>query len=480
MRFRVSLPTKVLLSYLLVVAVGAVPTYIWLTGQTRSIVADDTAAHLTNRLDRVAKQLRAPTVDRIAYLESAASLLSERVTLIDPDGAVLYDSHVSTDDLGAHGQRPEVLEARRGEVGVAVRTSASTGFETVYVAKRVGGSHAGDQVLRLSVPMTGIAELSARTERVVRNAQAVAVSVALGLSLLAAFVFARPLIRVRRAAERIAAGDFTVSLGRLANDEVGDVGRALETLVPELRKRMAVAGAGEALLVQLVEVLDTPLAVFEVDGDVLALNGAARRFLSVEGPNAGQRLREMLDDEGLRQALALAEEEGQPQPTRLRAKRATLDGASVFVLKRPGSAPLGLLIGPELHEEDVDVPRPSDVETLELDALLGAATRSADGEMKQRGVEVEAPDNVPEVTLADCDGRLLSAVSRTLLSCASSFGGRPGRIQIGLEVEPTRVGLALDAAPGAEDLVAIRPLLEPLGGAVDVETGETTLWLPRA
>jgi HAMP domain-containing protein len=373
-----------------------------------------------------------------------------------------------------------VKEARRLGLGVARRVSATTGKDLLYVAKLVGSDAAGD-VLRLSSSVEGIQRISSGTEAVLRNAQAVAVSVALGLSLLAALVLVRPLARVRTVAEQLAAGDFGLRASQHANDEIGDVGRALEKLVPELRRRMAVAGAGEAMLVQLVEVLDKPVAIFEVDGDVLALNGAARRLLQIEGPSAGQSLREMLDDEALREALALAEEEGQPESVRLRARDRIVEGASVFVLKRPGSAPLGLLLAPTLDDEQVsDLPQPSDVEPLALSTLLESAQETANGSLAGSGVELSAPSELPEVSLADAQGRLASALTRTLVSCAGTFGGRPGRIHLDITVQDTRVGLSLDAGTGTDDLGVIRPLIEPLGGSVDTEPGETTLWLPRA
>jgi hypothetical protein len=49
-----------------------------------------------------------------------------------------------------------------------------------------------------------------------------------------------------------------------------------------------------------------------------------------------------------------------------------------------------------------------------------------------------------------------------------------------IEIEDPRVALALDAAPPTEVVLRVRPLVEPLGGCLDIESGEATLWLPRA
>ena len=63
---------------------------------------------------------------------------------------------------------------------------------------------------------------------------------------------------------------------------------------------------------------------------------------------------------------------------------------------------------------------------------------------------------------------------------STGFGGETTTLVIGLSEEPTRVRvqLPLELAPGA--VATIRPLLEPLGGGIEVGTMETSLWLPRA
>lgn len=478
MALRIPLPGKVLLSYLLVVALGALPTFIYLRSETVRALVQGEEEELSGRTDRLARAMAAPEVDRVAFLQSRAELFPERITLIDNGGAVLFDSEAAV-IRSSHATRPEVIAARRTGSGVAHRVSTTTGVDTLYVARRVGSEEQGD-VLRLAYPVSRIQQVSKQATTFLRNAQGFALSGALLLSLLAAIVLVRPLARLRRAADRLADGDFGVDLGNLGDDEIGDLGRALDKLVGELRRRMATAGAGEAMLTQLVEVLDTPVAIFEADGNVLTMNGAARRMLELEGPSAGARLREMLEDESLREALALAEEEGQPEVVRLRTRDGFVEGVRVYTLKRPGSAPLGLLLGTAVVDHDSELPRPADIEPVALKDVLERATLSSAGTLTEGNVRLRAPHHVPDVKLADAHDRLLSAVSRTLLSCAGTFNGRGGSLHLDLEVQDTRVGFCFDAAPGSDDLGAIRPLIEPLGGSLELEPGETTLWLPRA
>ena len=77
-----------------------------------------------------------------SYLDEGDSL---RLTLIDPDGNVLYDS-TGTTDMENHLDRPEVQQALSSGSGADTRHSRTLGYETHYCAIRL----ADGNVLRLA------------------------------------------------------------------------------------------------------------------------------------------------------------------------------------------------------------------------------------------------------------------------------------------------------------------------------------------
>lgn len=498
MKLRLPIPLKVLLSYLMVVAVGAVPTFFYLRQELSEQLIRESATRLAERGRRMARLLAdLPDGRRVDELARLSALTPERLTLIAPDGEVLFETHAERTDLRSHADRPEVIQARsleeepvpgtvesmtpRPGVGIAHRQSETTGIDSLYVAVRLPGDPATSQpVLRIARRVDTLSAVTDETVRFLGNAQAVAISLALGLSLLAALVIVKPLVRLRTVAEKLAGGDFGAQADVKSNDELGDLGRALLALAAEMRRRMATSGAGEAMLVQLVDVLDTPVVVFQVDGDVIALNGAARKLLAVEGPGAGQRIRDMFDDVAFQAALKQAEDEGQPESVLLRASDGAQTSVRVFVLKRPGSAPLGLMLGPGEELGAAILPSVEAVFSRSLADLIGEVRAEAEASLGGAGIELDAPRELPLVDVADAEGRLAAALLTTLTGCAPAFGGRPGKLSLDVEVEDTRVALALDAAPPVDVVARVRPLVEPLGGTLDVTSGEATLWLPRA
>lgn len=61
-----------------------------------------------------------------------------RVTLINREGDVLYDSDANTNSMENHGERPEILDAFSRGVGKSIRISNTIGQNTYYYAKQIG------------------------------------------------------------------------------------------------------------------------------------------------------------------------------------------------------------------------------------------------------------------------------------------------------------------------------------------------------
>jgi hypothetical protein len=270
-------------------------------------------------------------------------------------------------------------------------------------------------------------------------------------------------------------------VGRLGDDEVGDAGRALDEMAVSLRRRMAAAGAGEALVGQLVDALAVPCVVFEVDGAVVAINGAARRALRVEGPSAGRRMKELVQSSALARAVERAEHDGDPEPVEIEIAPGVVTHGRVHVLKRPGIAPLHVFLGREsVDAEAITVPPSTSVRARALSDVVGVATRQATAVLEGAGITLDMPTTLPGVLVADSGDRLSDALSAALRGCVPAFGGRQGTLSVGVSMDETKVRLALDSTPSQDVVAAIRPLVEPLGGGIDVRRGEATLWLPKA
>ncbi len=74
--------------------------------------------------------------DRIRQIHHDLGL---RITIIDADGTVLFESDRDPQGMDNHASRPEVMKARDHEWGSSVRHSHTLDTDLLYVAHRIGG-----------------------------------------------------------------------------------------------------------------------------------------------------------------------------------------------------------------------------------------------------------------------------------------------------------------------------------------------------
>jgi HAMP domain-containing protein len=271
--------------------------------------------------------------------------------------------------------------------------------------------------------------------RFARNTQAVAVTVALGLSLLAAFFFLRPLQRVVQTAQSLAQGDLAARTGLATDDEVGEAGRAIDAMAVDLRRRLANAGSGDAVLAQLVGALPLPCLVFDVSGEILAQNANGRRALLLDGPRSSRRIRELIAAPAWQSAVDAAERDGEPFPVSVLLDDGHRVDGHVHLLKRPGASPLILLVSTNtIQETTTSLPGPETVRSMPLSEVLASARARLNGELE--GVTLEIGDS-PAVLVAEADGRVVKAVARVLSSCARATGAG-NTLCINVTIEDTR------------------------------------------
>jgi signal transduction histidine kinase len=103
-------------------------------------------SQLENTLDNITRLTQKYILEHNLYknqsLDGIDSLLKIipqqgiRITVIDGDGKVIYDSELGNlDHLDNHANRPEIISSRDKEFGSSIRESASTGHEYYYLAR---------------------------------------------------------------------------------------------------------------------------------------------------------------------------------------------------------------------------------------------------------------------------------------------------------------------------------------------------------
>jgi signal transduction histidine kinase len=158
-------------------------------------------------------------------------LLDAQVTILDDTGKILGDSNPSAVIGADESNDVEVRAALSGAHGFASRPSGH-GEEMRYVAVRVGKG----AVLRVGESLSSIRLTIVRVRARFVLAAGLGGLAAVALGIVLSRLATRPLRAMRDAAQRIAQGDYAVSLSGRSQDEFGEVERSLSVLAERLAR----------------------------------------------------------------------------------------------------------------------------------------------------------------------------------------------------------------------------------------------------
>ena len=258
MIFRSPIFRKLLASAFMLIAVTLIVVDYHLTRYT----ANREVQSVEQRLEAEARilQTEAANVPR-PQLEDWARQASQRayarVTIIDPKGVALADSHNDPETMENHASRPEIIAAHREGVGRSTRHSSTLNQDLSYVAVRLTYHDEPGYILRLAVSPDYVDSSIAAVRWRILWASFYAALVALIFAYFFSRSFTRRIARLRAYAEGLVDAHFSQAPLPAAEDELGALGRSLGTTAAQLRDlvdRVSVESTQrEAILASMLE-----------------------------------------------------------------------------------------------------------------------------------------------------------------------------------------------------------------------------------
>jgi two-component system phosphate regulon sensor histidine kinase PhoR len=281
----------------------------------------------------------------LANWSSQASARSQaRVTIVDPQGRVLADSEHDPETMENHAQRPEILQARRGEVGVSIRHSATLDRDLCYVALSFPYQGAAGFILRLAVPLQELDAAVAAVRWWLFGTSLIALGVAMAVASVFSTRFTQRIRHLQSFAENLVETKALQDLAPGADDELGSLARSLNRMASQLRdsldKLSLESARREAILSSMVE------GVLAVDQQkrVTFCNASFARVTAIQLPIPPRApLLEVVRDAGLLDMLSQVLASGEPLKGRLELSAANGRSFEVQVAPLPASSRLGAI-----------------------------------------------------------------------------------------------------------------------------------------
>ena len=236
-----------------------------LVGTLYNVYEGRISAELRTEAEYIVRALDMLPDDRTYFTDFAPD---NRVTLIAPDGSVLYDSDADEARMDSHAQRPEVLAALANGTGESTRYSDTLSDVTIYYARRT----ADDNVLRIASTRSSVLGIF--------------LNVAPQIMVMLLMVAVLSLLIARFASRQIVQPINELNLDEPLENEVYDELAPLMTRMDkqhaQIRQQMRDLSKAHADLNAIMANMREGLVLVDRGNRILSINGSAAAIFSAE------------------------------------------------------------------------------------------------------------------------------------------------------------------------------------------------------
>lgn len=278
---------KLVLYFSIIFIVGMLITTIFSYSVVKKEINQSTTDKLISEVELISDVLKLKIEAGISEFESGfikrlEKITNTRITIIKSDGKVIYDSVSNISTMDNHINRPEVVSALNGGIGINTRKSSTIGQEFLYVAKTVELNKKVFYIVRLSVELKDVSVLITNMEKQIFFSLVVGFAISLIMGFLAAYFITTPIKKLTLVADKIASGNFSERLIYRGDDEIHKLSVSFNDMSLKLGE---ILGQLEEKNSNLQAILDNVVnGIIAVDNEdkVLFTNKAAGKYLGVD------------------------------------------------------------------------------------------------------------------------------------------------------------------------------------------------------
>ncbi|SHE09896.1 2-component regulatory system-sensor histidine kinase [Chlamydia abortus] len=214
--------------------------------------------------------------ERISQLKQSADA---RITVIRADGRVLGDSDHDPRTMDNHLDREEVQEAIRSGSGHSIRYSDTLGHNMLYVVIASDPSEQPFGYIRMARDLSVVESSLRKLWLFLGGGLAVLFLLAGVISYRLAHNMTRPLEKIIRVAQQISHRDARSRVTVTRNDEIGMLGRAINTMADSLQRQVHRIQENESRLKSVLDNMPSGVMMADLSGKIVLLNRAVEDIL---------------------------------------------------------------------------------------------------------------------------------------------------------------------------------------------------------
>lgn len=203
---------------------------------------------------------------------------SIRVTIVDNDGNVVYETDKSANTMQNHLKRNEIIDARKGLVGSDIRFSNTLRKSFLYVATLIPNT---DYVLRLSIP---IEVLGQHTNDIISTLiLVILVGIIVAVFLILNFVnyFTKPLVELSNATVQITNDIIPRRLYYSSKDEIGTLYNNFNMMTRKLNSSIYELENTNLFLSSILDNIASGVIALNYNKEIIFINQRCKNILEI-------------------------------------------------------------------------------------------------------------------------------------------------------------------------------------------------------
>lgn len=217
-----------------------------------------------------------------AKAKELENLIGSRVTFIGNDGEVIGDSEISVLEMDNHSDREEIISATGDKVGSAIRYSDTLDEDMLYVARHVTSDLGFDGYIRLSMSLAIASEGLNKGWLLMFVGLLILFLAATFISYRIAKGLTRPLEHITKVANKISKFDYDARVQFSRNDEIGQLGQAINGMADSLQQQLKRIRDNEGLTQSVLSNITGGIVMVDAQGRVALINREAERILRMK------------------------------------------------------------------------------------------------------------------------------------------------------------------------------------------------------
>lgn len=228
-----------------------------------------------------------------------------RITIINKDGNVEYDSFTKTDLLENHNDREEVKEARKKGEAYTARYSMTEKSSTMYYAMALPGG----EVIRAAKAIDGVNALRSTYFLWYVGAIIIMLLLSLWIANKLSYIFVKPIEDLDFITSRISNGELNRRVKVTSKDELGKLAQSFNNMADKVESSLNEASEKQNRLSAILQSMESGVIAIDNNRKIIMINNYAKNIFNISGDVVGSNVEKICMDIDFKEMFSMREHE---------------------------------------------------------------------------------------------------------------------------------------------------------------------------